>query len=274
MKINDLNLTEAPAGMIQQAGRKLGAKALGMLPSASAKAKAAELSGKANQGAIANQMLIDFSKWIGEKGRNVSQATSADLNAYLQGRGIQSPIATPTTRVLNKNQLDATLLKVATAQIQAQQHPNASVAQNAKLGSTPGSAPLPAAKPTAPAQAVPAAAPQAQAAVKPAPAPVTQMPRVNPAKLPGATQHGTNGNWKVPTSDPQTFLVVDRSGKIVSLEKAQQASPPPAHLTDEEPRMQQAQAPAPRVAPARARAPRKAAAPAGNLVQQMKQSDM
>lgn len=222
MKVTELSLVEAPAGLFAQAGRRIGATALRMVPGVAAQSKSAQLTGRADQGAIANQLMVDFSKWIGQKGKKVPEATRADVAAYFQSRGIQSPMQTSNT-IIPQNQLDQAFRNAATQQIQ-------------------GGQTQPSASPSQPAAALPAAAQAKSGQQTPQQTQPAQQSRVNPAKLPGATQYG-NGNWKVPASDGITNLIIDRSGRIISLEKIQSSAPPPPHMTGQpgaiQPRKQQ-----------------------------------
>jgi hypothetical protein len=80
MKIHEI-ITEAPAGMLGQIGRRLGAAALGAV---GARGFAGQLSGTADAKAWANRYYDEFSKFLGRTGTRLAAATTQDLRDFFQ----------------------------------------------------------------------------------------------------------------------------------------------------------------------------------------------
>jgi hypothetical protein len=87
MKISDLSIEEqkqideAPAGMLKQLGRRVGAAAAGAI---GMKNTAANLTGKADVGKTANDVYTKFNAYLGTQQKNVKTATGDDLANFLQ----------------------------------------------------------------------------------------------------------------------------------------------------------------------------------------------
>jgi hypothetical protein len=103
-------VVEAPAGALSQIGRKIGAKALG---AAGFKGKAAELTGKADVGAKANQLMIDFRGYLGRTGGNFKQVQAPQLAAFLKSKGYPDAHLNGVQGIMTTKQVDQAVLKAA-----------------------------------------------------------------------------------------------------------------------------------------------------------------
>ena len=117
MKISDIileeqKLDEVPAGGLGQMAKKVGSRALNIVPSAAAKSKAANLAGKADLGDTANNLHKEFNKFLGTQGKNMKAATGEDLTAFLQTKNHQTKATIPSG-VLQKQQLNNILMAVS-----------------------------------------------------------------------------------------------------------------------------------------------------------------
>jgi len=113
MKINEIEkLDEVPAGMIGQAGKKLGAKVLNKIPGGAAKSKAANMAAQADLGDTANNLHKEFNAHLGSKQLTMAQATGEELVAFLKTKNHKTAARIPSG-VLQKKQLDAILMAVA-----------------------------------------------------------------------------------------------------------------------------------------------------------------
>jgi hypothetical protein len=149
MKISDLSIQEqkqideAPAGMLKQLGRKVGA---GLAGAVGMKNTAANLQGKAEVGKTANDVYTKFNKYLGTQQKNVKTATGDDLANFLQNTYNYNQAQIPQG-TLNKQQIYDVINKMASD----------GYAQMGKSGDT------------APAQGGGQAAPQAQGGQQQAP---------------------------------------------------------------------------------------------------------
>lgn len=181
MRVNDVvaekqQITEAPAGMLAQVGRKLGAKALGAI---GFKGKAAELGGKAEVGDEANKLKTDLRGYLGKTGGNPKQIQGPQLAAFLKSKGYPNMHLKDVQGVMTPQQVDQAILKAAQDAAAAEGDPTVgqtAPAKTASTGSAPktsggGTAPGAASAPSGAASAAPAAstaAPTAAAGVPPA----------------------------------------------------------------------------------------------------------
>lgn len=150
MKISDLSieeqkaLDEAPAGMLKQIGRNIGAAAAGAV---GMKNTAANLRGKADVGATANAVYTKFNQYLGTQQKNVKTATGNDLANFLQNTYNYNQAKIPQG-ILNKQQVYDIITQMAKdgyAQMKADG--TGSGAQQEPSGQQAGGSP---AKPTAP----------------------------------------------------------------------------------------------------------------------------
>lgn len=121
MRVNDIILEtvqvdEAPAGMIGQGLKRVGAKLAGAV---GMKGTAAGLSGKADAGKEANQLMVDLKGYLGRTGGNVKQVDAGDLANFLQQKGYPSTAVQGSSGVLTTQQLDQALLKSVQAKAKA-----------------------------------------------------------------------------------------------------------------------------------------------------------
>jgi len=103
-------IDEAPAGALSQAGRRLGAKALGAI---GFKGKAAELTGKADVGAEANKLKTDLRGYLGKTGGNPKQIQGPQLAAFLKSKGYPNMHLKGVQGVMTPQQVDQAVLKAA-----------------------------------------------------------------------------------------------------------------------------------------------------------------
>lgn len=121
MRVNDIILEtvqvdEAPAGMIGQGLKRVGAKLAGAV---GMKGTAAGLTGKADAGKEANQLMVDLKGYLGRTGGNVKQVDAGDLANFLQQKGYPSTAVQGSSGVLTTQQLDQALLKSVQAKAKA-----------------------------------------------------------------------------------------------------------------------------------------------------------
>lgn len=108
----DEPVAEAPAGMLKQVGRKLGAKAAGAV---GMKGTAAGLGGAAKTGNEANQLKVALKGYAGETGKNLKQLDAADLGAFLKSKGYPTTAAQGVSGILTPKQIDDIVLKTVQA---------------------------------------------------------------------------------------------------------------------------------------------------------------
>lgn len=104
MKIAEISeleqIDEAPAGMLKQLGRRVGAAAAGAV---GMKNTAANLTGKADVGKTANDVYTKFNQYLGTQQKNIKTATGDDLSNFLQNTYNYNQAKVPQG-VLNKQQ--------------------------------------------------------------------------------------------------------------------------------------------------------------------------
>lgn len=101
------NLQEAPAGMIKQGLKKLGAKAAGAV---GMKGTAAGLSQSAKTGDDANKLKVDLQGYLGSIQSSMKNLEAQDLKAFLASKKLPTN-AVPASGIIPKKQLDDILLK-------------------------------------------------------------------------------------------------------------------------------------------------------------------
>ena len=115
MKIAELSeleqkqIDEAPAGMLKQIGRRVGAAAAGAV---GMKNTAANLKGKADVGKTANDVFTKFNAYLGTQQKNVKTATGDDLANFLQNTYNYNQAKIPQG-TLNKKQIYDIINKMA-----------------------------------------------------------------------------------------------------------------------------------------------------------------
>jgi hypothetical protein len=102
MKIHEI-LNEAPASMLGQIGRRVGAAALGAV---GARGFAADLSGSADQKELANRYYYEFRKWAGGTGTALNNVRSGDLRDFFKEKGIPSDHVPDTDMVLDPKSIE------------------------------------------------------------------------------------------------------------------------------------------------------------------------
>ena len=115
MRVQDIivenkDLEEAPAGMLGQIGRKIGAKALGAI---GAKGKAAELTGKAEVGDEANQLKTALRGYAGKAGINIKQLQGPQLAAFLKSKGYPNMHLKGVQGIMTPKQIDQAVMQAA-----------------------------------------------------------------------------------------------------------------------------------------------------------------
>ena len=103
------DLDEAPVGALKQMGRRVGAKAAGMV---GMKQTAGNLKGKADTGAEANQLRKGFASFLGRIMKSPKEATAQDLAKYLSQSGYPVNALKGQSGILNKQQIDKLTLQV------------------------------------------------------------------------------------------------------------------------------------------------------------------
>lgn len=107
MKINEV--TEAPISDLKRSAMKLGAKALGAV---GAKDTAANLRGKTNLAATANNLYREFMTYIGTQNKAAKDATTQDVIDFLDDKNVDTSNI-DTARPMNKDRLNAIFLDKA-----------------------------------------------------------------------------------------------------------------------------------------------------------------
>ena len=101
---------EAPAGMLGQIGRKIGAKVAGAV---GAKGKAAELTGKAEVGDEANQLKVALRGYAGKAGINIKQMQGPQLAAFLKSKGYPNMHLKGVQGIMTPKQIDQAIMTAA-----------------------------------------------------------------------------------------------------------------------------------------------------------------
>jgi len=104
MKINEV--TEAPVSGLKKSAMKIGAKALGAL---GAKDTAANLRGKTNLAATANNLSQQFMTYIGTQNKSPKDITTQDVINFLDGKNVDTSNI-DTTKPMNKDRLNTIFL--------------------------------------------------------------------------------------------------------------------------------------------------------------------
>lgn len=104
----DQNITEAPAGILKQVGRKIGAKAAGAI---GMKGTAAGLKGAAETGDEANNLKVALKGYAGKTGKDLNQMDASELAAFLKNQGYPTTPVQNIQGIVTKKQLDDILLK-------------------------------------------------------------------------------------------------------------------------------------------------------------------
>jgi hypothetical protein len=86
MKINEI--TEAPVGGFAQAAQSIGSKVLGKVPGM--KSKAANLAGKADLAATANNLYNQFMTFLGTQNKTDKQADTQDVIDFLDSKNVDT----------------------------------------------------------------------------------------------------------------------------------------------------------------------------------------
>jgi hypothetical protein len=120
MRIYDIvsekqEVDEAPAGMIGQGLKRVGAKLAGAV---GMKGTAAGLTGKADTGKEANQLMVDLKGYLGRTGGNLKQLDAGNLSNFLQQKGYPTSGLQGVSGVMTPKQIDQALLK--SVQLKAQ----------------------------------------------------------------------------------------------------------------------------------------------------------
>lgn len=107
MKINEV--TEAPISGLKKSAMKFGAKALGAV---GAKDTAANLRGKTNLAATANNLYREFMTRLGTQNKSARDATTQDVIDFLDDKNVDTANI-DTTRPMNKDRMNAIFLDKA-----------------------------------------------------------------------------------------------------------------------------------------------------------------
>jgi hypothetical protein len=108
-ELEQKQIDEAPAGMLKQLGRRVGA---GLAGAVGMKNTAANLAGKADVGKTANDVYTKFNKYLGTQQKNVKTATGDDLANFLQNTYNYNQAKIPQG-TLNKQQIYDIINKMA-----------------------------------------------------------------------------------------------------------------------------------------------------------------
>jgi hypothetical protein len=108
--IAEEKIEEAPAGMLGQIGRKLGAKAAGAI---GMKGKAAELTGKAQVGDEANELKTALRGYAGRAGINIKQMQGPQLAAFLKQQGYPNMHLKGVQGIMTPKQIDQAIMRAA-----------------------------------------------------------------------------------------------------------------------------------------------------------------
>ncbi len=98
---------EAPAGMMKQMGRRIGAKAAGAI---GMKGTAAKLGGAADAGKAANNLKVKLQKYLGKTGGNIKQLDAQELSAFLKQKKLPTS-AVPASGIIAPKDIDKVLMK-------------------------------------------------------------------------------------------------------------------------------------------------------------------
>jgi hypothetical protein len=104
MKISDV--TEAPVSGLKKTAMKYGSKALGAV---GATGTSANLRGKTNLAATANNLYKQFAEYLGTQDKKISHATGQDLVTFLKSKSHNTKANIPSG-VLSKQQLNDILM--------------------------------------------------------------------------------------------------------------------------------------------------------------------
>lgn len=104
MKINEI--TEAPVSGIRQAAQGIGSRVLNRL---GAKDAAANLAGRADLSATANNLNREFVRYLGTQGKSTKQATGRDLKAFLDTKNVDT--SGIPNGVLGQKRINAVMLQ-------------------------------------------------------------------------------------------------------------------------------------------------------------------
>lgn len=102
-------VNEAPAGLIGQGLKKVGAGILGAM---GAKHMAGSLAGSADVGAKANELEGNFQRYLAQTGKTSKTADYSDLAAFLKQNKIRYPLAT-ASGPLDQKSIDSIFTKIA-----------------------------------------------------------------------------------------------------------------------------------------------------------------
>jgi hypothetical protein len=121
MQINDIisernPMDEAPAGLIGQGLKRVGAKVAGAV---GMKGTAASLTGKADTGKEANQLMVDLKGYLGRTGGNLKQLDAGNLANFLKQKGYPTTSLQGASGILTTKQVDQALLKAVQSKAQA-----------------------------------------------------------------------------------------------------------------------------------------------------------
>jgi hypothetical protein len=121
MQINDIiseknPMDEAPAGLIGQGLKRVGAKVAGAV---GMKGAAASLTGKADTGKEANQLMVDLKGYLGRTGGNLKQLDASNLANFLKQKGYPTTSLQGASGALTPKQVDQALLKAVQAKAQS-----------------------------------------------------------------------------------------------------------------------------------------------------------
>jgi hypothetical protein len=136
--VNETDIAEAPAGMLGQIGRKIGAKALGAV---GAKGKAAELTGKAEVGDEANQLKTALRGYAGKAGINIKELQGPQLAAFLKSKGYPNMHLKDVQGIMTPKQIDQAVMQAAQDAAKADGDPGKGVSTAPAQPSAPGTAP-------------------------------------------------------------------------------------------------------------------------------------
>jgi hypothetical protein len=138
MRVTDIilestQIDEAPAGLIGQGLKRVGAKLAGAV---GMKGAAASLTGKADTGKEANQLMVDLKGYLGRTGGNIKQVDAGDLVGFLQQKGYPTTAIQGKSGILTTQQVDQALLKT----VQAKAKAGGATAGTSAAGSSAGGA--------------------------------------------------------------------------------------------------------------------------------------
>lgn len=146
MRVTDIilestQIDEAPAGIIGQGLKRVGAKLAGAV---GMKGTAAGLTGKADTGKEANQLMVDLKGYLGRTGGNIKQVDAGDLASFLQQKGYPTTAIQGASGILTTKQVDQALLKSVQTKAKASGSAAGSTPASGSASDTSGSAAAPA----------------------------------------------------------------------------------------------------------------------------------